>query len=247
MTTATDRHTFREVVADIAAKAKARLPEAVNGRIEKATTLVLTHDVAPQPDGSIIVGSGSDPLRSYRLEGTTCECQDFQYGRAPEGWCAHRIAAGIHKRVCQVLDAQAAQEPQEGAAPVSPVVDTPAAVSTPHDLPEAPASTSGLDPRHIVQLQGKPFVTFAGLLQLAHERGLVELSAVFTQSEASLALAHAVAIFEDERRFEESADSTPENAKRVGPHWRRMALTRAKARALRDALSVDMCSVEEMD
>ena len=37
--------------------------------------------------------------RWYRLVGTTCDCQDFTRGQAPEGWCQHRIAAGIHKRV----------------------------------------------------------------------------------------------------------------------------------------------------
>ena len=40
-------------------------------------------------------------------------------------------------------------------------------------MPEAPAtSLHGLDPRHIVLIQGKPFVKFAGLLDLAHQRGL---------------------------------------------------------------------------
>ena len=37
--------------------------------------------------------------RCDRLVGTTCDCQDFTRGQAPEGWCQHRIAAGIHKRV----------------------------------------------------------------------------------------------------------------------------------------------------
>jgi hypothetical protein len=33
---------------------------------------------------------------------------------------------------------------------------------------------------------------------------------------------------------------------KVRPHFARMALTRAKARALRDALNIGMCSVEEL-
>jgi hypothetical protein len=33
----------------------------------------------------------------------------------------------------------------------------------------------------------------------------------------------------------------------VKPHWRRMAGTRAKARALRDALNIAMVAVEELD
>ena len=51
-----NRQTFRALVADVAAKAKARLPEAVDGRIERAATLVLMQDVMPQADGSILVG-----------------------------------------------------------------------------------------------------------------------------------------------------------------------------------------------
>ena len=103
MNTSTARQTFRELVAAVAEKAKAKLPAAVNGRIESAVKLVLMHDVMPQADGSILVGSSSDPLQSYLLVGTACECQDFAHGQAPDGWCQHRIAAGIAKRVGELL------------------------------------------------------------------------------------------------------------------------------------------------
>lgn len=47
--------------------------------------------------------------------------------------------------------------------------------------------------------------------------------------------------------FSEAADATPANvAPRVKAHFPRMALTRAKARALRDALNMGMCSLEEL-
>src|SRR5262252_3348121 len=93
-----ERTTYR---ADVAARAKQVLPAAVNGRVEKATKLVLQHDVRFLEDGTIEVGSSSDPMKVYRLQGTACTCQDFTSGKAPEGWCQHRIAAGIHKRVEQ--------------------------------------------------------------------------------------------------------------------------------------------------
>lgn len=42
-------------------------------------------------------------------------------------------------------------------------------------------------------------------------------------------------------------DATPANVTRkVAPHFRRVALTRAKARVLRDALGVDLAAVEEL-
>lgn len=106
MNTSPDRQTFRALVADVAARAKARLPEAVNGRVESASKLVLLGDVMPQEDGSILVGSSSDPMKSYLLAGDACECQDWQHGKAPGGWCQHRIAAGIHKRVGELLAVQ---------------------------------------------------------------------------------------------------------------------------------------------
>jgi hypothetical protein len=147
----TDRQTFRETVALVAEKAKAKLPQAVNGRIESAAKLVLLHDVTPQADGSILVGSSTDPLKTYRLVGTTCECQDFTRGQAPEGWCQHRIAAGIHKRVHELAPLQ---EPQ----PVTPELiepwpdndpegdpepaPQPEVVHKTDNLPEAPASVN---------------------------------------------------------------------------------------------------------
>src|SRR5215471_9262789 len=101
MTTATDRTHYRELVAEVAAKAK--LPPAVNGRVEKAVKLVLAGDVEPQADGTITVYSATDPTRRYILQGTSCTCTDYERGQAPEGWCQHRIAAGIQKQVQELL------------------------------------------------------------------------------------------------------------------------------------------------
>ena len=134
MTTSTfpDPQTFRALVADVAARAKAILPQSINGRLEGAVKLVLAHDVTPQEDGSIEVGSCTDPLKVYRLVGTTCECKDFTDGKAPEGWCRHRIAAGIAKRVQELLppDRRPGQAPAAESTPEVHAVSTSA-------LPEA--------------------------------------------------------------------------------------------------------------
>jgi hypothetical protein len=114
-------------------------------------------------------------------------------------------------------------------------------------LPPPAQAPGGVPAEHIVLIQGKPFVRFAGLLQMALERGLVRLTAEWTYNDAELSPAHAVALFQDGRRFEESGDATPANVtKKVAPHFRRVALTRAKARVLRDALGVDLVAVEEL-
>jgi hypothetical protein len=121
-TSPTDRAHYRELVAQVAEKARAILPAAVNGRLEGAVKLVLFGDVEPQDDGTIRVGS-SDPTRYYVLTGQSCECKDFP--KAPSGWCRHRIAAGIDKRVRELLAAS-----------------HPPTLATAPPLPEAPASVN---------------------------------------------------------------------------------------------------------
>ena len=129
-----ERAQYRQLVADVAAKARAKLPALVNGRIEKAVTLVLAGDVEPPAaDGSITVYSATDATRRYVLHGQACTCQDFERGQAPDGWCAHRIAAGIAKRVGELLPP--AIESTHGVYPVCTQAST-------APLPEAPASVN---------------------------------------------------------------------------------------------------------
>ncbi len=93
-----------------------------------------------------------------------------------------------------------------------------------------------------------PFVRYVGLLQLAHARGLLSLKARFISVTPELALAEAEATFADGRVFVEAADSTTANCgPQVRAHFPRMALVRAKARCLRDALNVSECSLEEVE
>src|SRR5262245_40146454 len=104
----TDRMTFRALVADVAAKAKAKLPEC-NGRVEKAVALVLAGDVFFQDNGQVLVGSASDALSTHRVAGTSCSCEDSQYHRAP--YCKHVLAVMIQTRVGQLMSSQ--PEPEE--------------------------------------------------------------------------------------------------------------------------------------
>jgi hypothetical protein len=91
-------------------------------------------------------------------------------------------------------------------------------------------------------------VRYADLLAMVNKRGLQKLEATFITVTDALAVAQVTATFTDGHHFTESGDATPDNVHfDVRPHFARLALTRAKARALRDALNISMCAVEELE
>jgi hypothetical protein len=109
-----------------------------------------------------------------------------------------------------------------------------------------PASSSPLA-KWMTKIHGKDFIKYEGLLAMAHDQGLTVLGAAFLVVTSDLALAYAWAAFKDGRRFSEASDATPDNVhERVRPHFARVALTRAKARVLRDALNIGVVAVEEL-
>jgi len=243
-------------VAEIADKAKATLPDCT-GWVDRAVAICLNHDVELLEDGKAKVASQASGKVVYHLVNGGCECRDYKDGKAPSGWCKHRIAAGLYKRATALVQRKLAQPngTHNGHTAPDPV---PAQAELPAPAPqadvpvpaqaEAPVETAlGVPAQYVVLIQGRPFVKFAGLLKMAHERGLVALTADWIYNDAELSLAHAVATFQDGRRFEESGDASPGNVTRmVAVHFRRVALTRAKARVLRDALGVDLVAVEEL-
>jgi hypothetical protein len=106
----------------------------------------------------------------------------------------------------------------------------------------------------IVERQGRSFVLYAGLLDLAHSQGLksIETKLVQVPSEANnrVAICTAVVVMEKdgvERSFSGVGDAAPNN---VAPAMAlcliRMSETRAKARALRDAVNIGVAAFEEL-
>ena len=102
---------------------------------------------------------------------------------------------------------------------------------------------------YMIERQGKRFVLYAGLLEEAHSRGLrsieTDLLQVPDAGNGEVAIVRAVVRTED-GKFTGIGDASPENVNRtIAPHVIRMAETRAKARALRDAITVGVTAFEE--
>ncbi len=101
-----------------------------------------------------------------------------------------------------------------------------------------------VDKKFIVELQGKPFITFDGLLDMAHQMGMVSLETEMIDTNPYIFKA---VVKTETQTFTGHGDAAADNVNRmIKPHMIRMAETRAKARALRDLTNVGMCSVEEL-
>lgn len=114
----------------------------------------------------------------------------------------------------------------------------------------------------IIERQGKQFVLYAGLLEEAHSRGLQSIETQILQlpspDNGNIAVAFARVTMNDliasdggmddwqQKTFTGIGDASHENvAPIMRQHIIRMAETRAKARALRDAVNVGVASLEE--
>ena len=88
----------------------------------------------------------------------------------------------------------------------------------------------------IINLQRKSFVTYEGLLDLAHQRNLlsieVEIIQIPTKENNMTAICKAIATT-DKERFQDIGDASPNSVNSaLVPHLIRMASTRAKAREI---------------
>lgn len=108
-----------------------------------------------------------------------------------------------------------------------------------------------IEEKFIVNLKGKQFVTYEGLLDLAHQNKLksikTELIQIPTKENNNQCIMKAIATTEDGKEFEGYGDADTSNVNSmISKHIIRMAETRAKARALRDLTNVGMTALEEL-
>jgi len=109
------------------------------------------------------------------------------------------------------------------------------------------------DAGYIVRLQGKDFILYTGLLSLAHEMGLKSIISepIEIDWDAGRFIFKATVTMLDElgheKVFVDYGDCTKHNTnKMIYPAALRMASTRAKARALRDATGLGLTAFEEL-
>jgi hypothetical protein len=226
---------WNDAVLTVTSKAYDVMPDQKDA-IRDAYKLVVEGRIEPTPDGLFKVTDGDDPDVFTCHVGQGCDCPEAL--QSPKVLCIHKIAVGIYRRAKALiakLDPTAEQSPTPPATP--PATPPPTQRRSKREIPE----------QYIATIKGKPAIRFVGLLMMAHEEGLCFLDADWTYNDAELSLAHATAKFRDGRVFCDSGDSTPTNVTAfVKEHFRRVALTRAKARALKDALNIDMVSDEEL-
>jgi hypothetical protein len=101
-----------------------------------------------------------------------------------------------------------------------------------------------------IHRDGKDFALYAGLLDLGHQEGLRSIVTTLVQCPTELnGMVAIVSATVETRRglFMGLGDASPGNVTRMmAPHLIRMAETRAKARALRDAVNVGVAALEEL-
>jgi len=108
-----------------------------------------------------------------------------------------------------------------------------------------------LDERFMTNIKGKDFVLYAGVLDLATQKGLLKLEVELLQfpskENGNEAICRAIAVGKNAEVFSDIGDANPTNChSMIAKHLIRMASTRAKARALRDMCNVGITTLEEI-
>src|SRR6516165_8872577 len=103
---------------------------------------------------------------------------------------------------------------------------------------------------YVINFQGTDFVRYEGLLDEAHQQGLCRISTTLIQiprdDNGNMAIV-AAEVETTKGTFSGLGDASPSNVGRmILPHIVRMAETRAKARALRDAVNIGVTAIEEL-
>jgi len=95
----------------------------------------------------------------------------------------------------------------------------------------------------LMKIKGRDIATYEGVIDYAHQNGLVKLKSQIIQYPSpdnnDTAICEAVVLTADGREFSDIGDANPTNTpKGCSAHYIRIASTRAKTRALYDAFNI---------
>jgi hypothetical protein len=159
---------WREAVAEVADKAKAKLPEC-SGRVDSAVKIVLAGDVELLSDGTAKVASQSNGTTAYHVVNGECSCKDF--AKAPHQLCKHRLSAAIARRAQELTKAKLADTNDQAEPPRQPAPAQPDTPTVP--LPEAPVSITLKATLHghevMVTLRGTDFASVKAQVEQASQ------------------------------------------------------------------------------
>lgn len=108
-----------------------------------------------------------------------------------------------------------------------------------------------MDPKFVIDLKGRSYPMYAGILAEAHALGLTsiltEVIQIPTDANGQTAIVSATVLMGDGKTFQGIGDASPRNvARHLTEAVLRLAETRAKGRALRDACNIGQTMLEEL-
>lgn len=109
-----------------------------------------------------------------------------------------------------------------------------------------------MNDKNIITISGKPFILYTGLLEESHKRGIQSLEVDIVQFPKAendfTCICKATLESKNGEIFTDYGDANPKNiSNKILPHLIRIAVTRAKARAMRDFCNIGLCSFEELN
>jgi hypothetical protein len=100
----TTRQAWREAVAEIAEKARAKLP-----------------------DGTARVASQSSSSTTYHIVNGHCDCRDYE--KAPHSFCKHRLSAAIARRAQELVKVKLRPEPAQPQSTPASLPEAPVSIT----------------------------------------------------------------------------------------------------------------------